>query len=199
MSPRPRQDLQGTRFGKLRVVSEAPRDAQGRIQWTCRCDCGATVRTRADHLRAGATRSCGCGMRRDLHGERFGSLDVLGRADNVAAGTTMRPKGLTAWRCRCQCGREVIVPTEQLTRGTATHCGCASMRPAAPSNATPMRRQVAPARRSAPTAQPLPPLTASERAAGWKDSQLGRTRTMRAENEDAGRTLCDGDPFADAT
>jgi hypothetical protein len=57
----PPQDLTGQRFGRLRVSGLAEeRNAQGRRQWWCRCDCGAHVIVLACLLTGGETRSCGC-------------------------------------------------------------------------------------------------------------------------------------------
>lgn len=52
----------------------------------------------------------------DLTGQRFGKLTVLAPADNV--GTR------TAWKCRCDCGQETVVPTRRLRDGRRTSCGC---------------------------------------------------------------------------
>lgn len=52
-------DITGGRFGCLTVVKRA--DNRGRqVAWSCHCDCGAQVTVRGDHLRAGASTSCGC-------------------------------------------------------------------------------------------------------------------------------------------
>ncbi len=52
----------------------------------------------------------------DLAGQRFGKLTVLAPADNI--GTR------TAWRCRCDCGRDIVVSTRDLRRSRRTSCGC---------------------------------------------------------------------------
>ena len=52
----------------------------------------------------------------ELAGQRFGKLTVLRPAENVG--------GLTAWVCRCDCGRETVVPTKRLRDGHRTSCGC---------------------------------------------------------------------------
>lgn len=58
-------DLIGQRFGRLVVVSSAPRRPGHRAAWwLCRCDCGSEMEARADGLRTGNTRSCGC-LKRD--------------------------------------------------------------------------------------------------------------------------------------
>jgi hypothetical protein len=46
----------GQRFGRLRVLGQAAKQHYFR----CVCDCGGSAIVRADHLRTGHTRSCGC-------------------------------------------------------------------------------------------------------------------------------------------
>lgn len=52
----------------------------------------------------------------DLTGQRYGKLTVLAPAENI--GTS------TAWRCRCDCGREAVVKTRRLRSGRSVSCGC---------------------------------------------------------------------------
>ena len=56
----------------------------------------------------------------DLIGNRFGKLTVVSRAPN---------KSRTAWRCRCQCGRETTVIGQNLIRGCSQSCGDFRCRP----------------------------------------------------------------------
>ena len=63
------KDLTGKRFGRL-VALRASEQRESkrhhrRIQWFCRCDCGAEILKSSRHLLSGHTRSCGC-----LHSER---------------------------------------------------------------------------------------------------------------------------------
>lgn len=53
----------------------------------------------------------------DLTGERFGKLIVIEKAG-------IQEDRYWTWRCRCDCGNEVIVNTKRLRRGTISHCGC---------------------------------------------------------------------------
>lgn len=53
------KDRTGQRFGKLVVVSPAPKRGR-RIFWTCQCDCGGAKNVVADNLVSGHTTSCGC-------------------------------------------------------------------------------------------------------------------------------------------
>ena len=57
----------------------------------------------------------------DLTGQRFGKLTVIERTDE-------RQDRYLVWRCKCDCGEEIFVNTKRLTRGTISHCGCASTR-----------------------------------------------------------------------
>lgn len=52
-------DLTGQRFGRLTVLCKDDSDKQGRM-WLCQCDCGNKKSVRVDHLKNGATTSCGC-------------------------------------------------------------------------------------------------------------------------------------------
>ena len=53
----------------------------------------------------------------DLTGQRFGRLTVIAPAENVGR--------RTAWRCRCDCGGELVAKTVHLRAGKVTSCGCA--------------------------------------------------------------------------
>ena len=53
--------------------------------------------------------------RLDLTGQRFGQLTALGPAEDIGS--------MTAWRCRCDCGKEIVVETAHLRSGQ-TSCGC---------------------------------------------------------------------------
>ncbi len=62
---RPVKDLTGRRFGRLTVIRQtgvyrAPKARKSAAIWLCRCDCGTEIRARADQLRQGEVKSCGC-------------------------------------------------------------------------------------------------------------------------------------------
>jgi hypothetical protein len=52
----------------------------------------------------------------DLSGQRFGRLVVVDRAQKEWKGA--------AWRCRCDCGGEVVVRAGSLSYGQSRSCGC---------------------------------------------------------------------------
>lgn len=53
----------------------------------------------------------------DMTGKRFGRLVVLERAGSTKSKSA-------AWRCKCDCGSEVIVSGIYLRRGETRSCGC---------------------------------------------------------------------------
>lgn len=53
----------------------------------------------------------------DLTGKCFGKLTVLEK-------TGEREDRYWTWRCRCECGKEIVVNTKRLKRGTISDCGC---------------------------------------------------------------------------
>ena len=53
----------------------------------------------------------------DLTGKKFGKLLVI---ENV--GSNKYKKAM--WKCRCDCGEEVVVIGSNLIRGNSKSCGC---------------------------------------------------------------------------
>ena len=113
-------DRTGQRFGKLTVV-EVDRIDNGRVFWTCICDCGNRTVVASGALNA--TQSCGCtkkeaGEKRrlDLTGKRVGRLVVI-KYSRIIHNKVM-------WECLCDCGTTTYVHSVALSRGTTLSCGC---------------------------------------------------------------------------
>jgi hypothetical protein len=53
----------------------------------------------------------------DLTGQKFGLLTAIERVERTASGKTR-------WRCRCDCGQDVIVQRDNLRSGHTRACGC---------------------------------------------------------------------------
>lgn len=53
------KDLTGKKFNRLTPISCSIHKS-GRIEWTCRCDCGNIINVLASNLVRGSTKSCGC-------------------------------------------------------------------------------------------------------------------------------------------
>lgn len=99
------------------------RDKSKRLRYLCTCDCGNTCVVKADNLRSGHTKSCGClrskpsSRRIDLSGRRFGHLTAISFNRSNEAGTTL-------WDCVCDCGNKIIVSYNNLISGNTSSCGC---------------------------------------------------------------------------
>ena len=65
---------------------------------------------------------------KDLTGQRFGWLTVIGPAEPYIAASGRKR---TRWLCRCDCGAEVTVSANALTSGMSSSCGCARQGPRA--------------------------------------------------------------------
>ena len=124
-------DLTGQRFGRLTVI-ERDLDTKNKwgIYWKCKCDCGNEKSVQAGALRSGATQSCGCLNKEiisqqkdipDMIGKQYGKLTIIERAE-----THITPSGQkkTMWRCKCECGNETIVSSQDLKSGHTKSCGC---------------------------------------------------------------------------
>ena len=53
----------------------------------------------------------------DISGQRFGNLVAIERSDIIDN------NGRALWKCRCDCGKEIIAPGSVLRRGLKTNCG----------------------------------------------------------------------------
>lgn len=53
----------------------------------------------------------------DLTGKKFNHLTVVSRVDNAA-------KGVTRWKCLCDCGQYTVVRGANLKNGAVKSCGC---------------------------------------------------------------------------
>lgn len=54
------KDITGQKFGRLTVLSFAHSNANGRLYWNVRCECGTEKVMRGDGLKNGHAKSCGC-------------------------------------------------------------------------------------------------------------------------------------------
>lgn len=116
-------DLTGQRFGRL-VAIEDVGSIRGFRAWKLKCDCGELVIRTSAAVRHGKVSSCGClrsevtsqRMTVDRLGKRFGRLLVVERVG-------VNKHGRVAWKCICDCGREVVISGDRLGKGTRS-CGC---------------------------------------------------------------------------
>lgn len=109
-----RIDLSGKTFNLLKVVSYSHQ--KGKLHyWSCVCDCGKEKIIEGSSLRSGNTRSCGCIIRDNLVGKRFGRWVVL---EMFVINSRTKPK------CQCDCGVIKNVFSGSLKSGSSISCGC---------------------------------------------------------------------------
>jgi hypothetical protein len=88
------------------------------------CDCGNETIVQSNSLRNGRSQSCGCLRNevtskrsiKDLTGKKFGQLTVVERAESK--------NSQVKWRCKCDCGNEIIVIGSNLSSEHTKSCGC---------------------------------------------------------------------------
>lgn len=116
-------DLQGQKIGKLTVLYQSEkRGKRNEIYWHCKCDCGQEKDILSSSLIKKIVKSCGFCKERskkiiELAGRMFGKLLVL-----KEHGRTKRQQ--VTWLCRCECGKESVVSSNDLISGQCQSCGC---------------------------------------------------------------------------
>lgn len=121
------KDLTGKRFGKLVVLKYTGKNNNQRAKlWECLCDCGNITEVSTGNLQSGHTTSCGCAQKiaqlnnahKKMIGKRFGKLTVLEDTQKRNYNQTI------IWKCQCDCGGIIEVPTNHLNSGHTQSCGC---------------------------------------------------------------------------
>lgn len=117
-----RFDITCQRFGRLTAL-RIVEGIDSKATWECRCDCGKMKNVSYHNLVQGRTKSCGCSrslsLAKDLSGRRFGRLTAI-------EPTGEKKSHCFLWRCRCDCGKEVVVTSNALLMGNTRSCGCLS-------------------------------------------------------------------------
>lgn len=124
-------DLTGKKFGRLTVVKrDMSIDSKRGAFWLCQCDCGKEKSISSSALRRGATQSCGCLNKEilsrpkdlsDMIGKKFGKLTIV-RRDKIHITPSGQKKVM--WLCKCDCGNEKVVASQDLKSGHTKSCGC---------------------------------------------------------------------------
>lgn len=60
-------------------------------------------------------------VKQDLVGQKFGRLTVLEQADDYIDN---KGKHYAQWRCKCDCGNEIVTLGNHLKKGNTKSCGC---------------------------------------------------------------------------
>lgn len=115
-----KQNLIGKKYGLLTILDS--KFEKSRTYFLCKCDCGNEKWIRADSIKKGNQKSCGCLMKKtqfkknNLKGKRFGRL--------VAIKEVGQKEGKYLWECKCDCGNINFVLGTHLISGNTKSCGC---------------------------------------------------------------------------
>jgi len=115
----PAKDLKGKRFDKLIALERSNKNTHNGAYWYCKCDCGNICEILSTRLTQKITSSCGClrGNKNNLIDKKFGRLTVIGESG--------RSRRLNVnWKCKCDCGKEIVVIGNHLLNGNTKSCGC---------------------------------------------------------------------------
>lgn len=104
----------GNKYGNL-LILDSKRE-KNKTFWYCKCDCGIAKWIRADAVKGGKTRSCGCTQYVDLLNKKLGRLTVIEKTDKRSK------KGSVVWKCKCDCGNTIEVSSNDLNKTRS--CGC---------------------------------------------------------------------------
>ena len=108
-------------FNYWTVLEKVPKQKGQRQKWLCKCICGKIKAVEGTTLRTGSSKSCGCVSSKekiiDLKGMKFGMLTALEM-------TNERRDNSVVWRCKCDCGKETLVSSHSLRKGSTKSCGC---------------------------------------------------------------------------
>ena len=116
------QNMEGMVFSQLTVLF-VYKDMRGNTKCHCRCSCGKETDVFLSNLIHGRTKSCGClaGKKlrklKDISGNRYGKLIAI-------EPTAERRYASVVWKCRCDCGNEVLASQKDLENGRKISCGC---------------------------------------------------------------------------
>jgi len=109
------KDISGKKFGKLTALNRECINGSNSF-WKCSCECGSFIVVKTGDLNSGHNTSCGC-RKRELLGNKFGMLEVIEKLEYCDKYRS------TLWKCKCECGNEVILSSSGLTLKTRS-CGC---------------------------------------------------------------------------
>ena len=92
----------------------------------CECECGTKKPVNLRTVLTGASKDCGCGRKKMLRrtktknilGQRFGKLVAVELLEESTK--THRRQ----YRCKCDCGNEIITTSTYLLTGQTNSCGC---------------------------------------------------------------------------
>lgn len=111
------EDLTGKQFGKWKVLQRDTNKYKTRnIRWICECECGTIKSVLGKNLLNGESTSCGCSLKVDCTGRRYGKLTVLETLYNYKGNKR------AVCKCLCECGNISYIKAAELPKRKT--CGC---------------------------------------------------------------------------
>ena len=114
------KNIKGQHFGKLLAIEQIGIDSNHNALWRCKCDCGNEKIVPSITLLRGDCNSCGClhnTQIEDLSNKKFGKLTAL---FYIPGKNNHKSK----WHCKCDCGNECDIFSQNLKNLHTTSCGC---------------------------------------------------------------------------
>ena len=112
--------MKNKRFGRLVAVDLTKKN--NRSAWLCHCDCGNTKIVRADHLRAGAVKSCGC-LNADKKKERFKDMTDFENDNFKVIEKVESHNQRVHWLCLCKhCGNTTVLNSSEIAKTKSCSC-----------------------------------------------------------------------------
>lgn len=112
--------MKNKRFGRLVAVELTKKN--NRSAWLYHCDCGNTKIVRADHLRSGAVKSCGC-LNADKKKERFKDMTDFENDNFKVLKKAKSHNQRVQWLCLCKhCGNTTVLNSSEIAKTKS--CGC---------------------------------------------------------------------------
>ena len=117
------RNLEGMRFGLLKVVERTKQREDGFYVWRCECKCGGEALVSTKRLLRGTVTDCGCVAKttakngpiaEDLTGRHFGEWEVKYRTRNR--------NDRVMWLCQCSCGTKREISAHALKAGRTSSC-----------------------------------------------------------------------------
>lgn len=109
----------GNQYGDLLVIGKSDKRSNNHIVWICQCICGNICEISSSHLKE---RTCcnECTNKKKIIneiGNTYGELTVIEEAGRDKNRQTL-------WKCKCNCGKYIIVSGINLRNNKKLNCGC---------------------------------------------------------------------------
>lgn len=121
------EHLIGTQINGWTILDIIPPDSNDtKTLAHCKCKCGAIKNVQLSYIINERSKDCGCGRKNTLRetrtknivGQRFGKLVVVELLEKS------NRFNRRLYRCKCDCGNEIIVPSSSLITDHTHSCGC---------------------------------------------------------------------------